>query len=353
MASWQGEPDNSTELCLVVPCFNEEEMLPAFFSAVCPVIDRETNGAWSVLCVDDGSRDRTFAIISEWHSRDERIRGVRLSRNFGQQAALSIGMAYARGNYIGIMDCDLQDPPEVLVQLYRRCVAEDLDVCYGIRGSRDAPLSLRAGYSLFYLIINKVADHPWPKNVGDFSVISRRCQKTLLALPEKSRMLRGLRSWVGFRQAGVVYDRPARLRGQSKYNIPRLIALALLGLISFSHIPLRIASFMGIAMGLFSIVFGALTVINRLFPQFTLLGYWVGASPGVATMLVFSSFTLSVLFLCLGIVGEYLIVLLHEIKNRPAAIVAQGVGDLRPLDSAYPVLEAFRAEVRQAEGMAK
>jgi polyisoprenyl-phosphate glycosyltransferase len=215
-----------------------------------------------------------------------------------------------------------------------------LDVCYGIRERREAPLYLRAAYSLFYLIINRAADHAWPRNVGDFCVMSTRCQKALLSLPEKSRMLRGLRSWVGFRQSGIRYDRPARSRGTSKYNIPRLMGLALQGLISFSHIPLRLASFLGLGMGVFSILFGVLILVNRLWPQFTLFGFWVGTNAGVATILVFVAFTLSVLFVCLGIVGEYLIVLLQEIKGRPAAIVASGIGDLRPHEVAYPLIQA-------------
>ena len=327
-------------LCVVVPCYNEEEMLGEFFATVTPVLEDATDGEWAILCVDDGSRDRTSAVIEQWHRRDGRISGVRLSRNFGHQAALSTGLAYARGEYVGIMDCDLQDPAEVLADLYRACLRDELDVCYGVRGRRDAPWFLRAGYSAFYRIIQRAADHEWPRDAGDFCVMSARCQQALLALPEQSRMLRGLRSWVGFRQAGIVYDRPARLRGSTNYNLRKLTALALEGLISFSSIPLRLASLMGIAMGLFSVVFGVLVLVNRLFPRFTVLGYWVGANPGTATLLVFLAFTLSVLFVCLGIIGEYLVLLMHEIKRRPAAIVQSVIGDARPYGTAYAVLDS-------------
>lgn len=331
---------DTPRLCIVVPCYNEEEMLPAMFAAVTPVLEEATMGRWSILCVDDGSRDRTFQAIEVWHQRDKRISGLRLSRNFGHQAALSVGLAYAQGEYIGIMDCDMQDPVEVLVELYKACLRDNLDVCYGIRAKRDAPFLLRFAYSAFYRIINKAADHSWPRDVGDFCVMSARTQQTLLSLPEQSRMLRGLRSWVGFRQSGISYDRPARLYGASKYNFSRLVALALQGLISFSHLPLRLATFMGVAMGLFSLIFGTLVMVNRLFRGFTLFGYWIGASPGMATLAVFLSFMFSVLFLCLGIVGEYLIVLLQEIKRRPAAIVAAVVGDAEPHPSAYSVIQA-------------
>ena len=346
MATGHAEP----RLCVVVPCYNEEEMLPTFFETVIPFLEEATSGHWVILCVDDGSRDATGAIIGQWHERDRRICGVRLSRNFGHQAALSVGLACARGHYIGIMDCDLQDPIDVLIQMYRACVQGDLDVCYGVRANREAPLLLRTAYSAFYRIMSRSADHEWPRDVGDFSVINARCHRTLLALPEQSRMLRGLRSWVGFRQSGISYKRPARRLGTSKYNMRRLTALALQGLISFSHVPLRLATVIGIGVGILSLLFGAIVVLNRLFPTFTLFGYWIGASPGVATLGVFLAFTLSVLFVSVGIVGEYLIVLLHEVKRRPQAIVASVIGDLRPRSSAYAVIDA--AEVGAPERLA-
>lgn len=341
----QAFQSDSARLCVIVPCYNEEEMLPSFFASVIPALQSATDGQWSILCIDDGSRDSTFDIVTEWNRRDSRISGLRLSRNFGHQAALSVGLAYAQGQYIGIMDCDLQDPVEVLVDLYHKSTLEELDVCYGIRGTRDAPIILRGAYSLFYRIINKAADHEWPRDVGDFCVMSARCQQALLALPEQSRMLRGLRSWVGFKQSGITYDRPARLWGTSKYSVTQLVRLAMQGLISFSYVPLRLASFMGMAMGGFAVLFGALVILNRLFPRITLFGYWIGANPGVATILVFSSFAVSVLFVCLGIVGEYLIVLLQELKRRPAGIVASIVGEIHPLEVAYPLVHATQAPV--------
>jgi dolichol-phosphate mannosyltransferase len=318
-------------------------MLPAFFAKVVPTLDQACGPEWTILCVDDGSTDHTFSIIHQWHEREPRVSGVRLSRNFGHQAALSVGMAYARGQYIGIMDCDLQDPVEVLVELYQACLKDDLDVCWGIRGTRDAPFWLRASYSAFYYIIQRTADHDWPRDAGDFCVFTARCQRVLLSLPEQSRMLRGLRSWIGFRQSGIPYDRPTRQHGTTKYTLRKLTALALQGLISFSTIPLRLASIIGVSMGIFSVVFGILILINRLFRSFSLLGYWVGANAGTATVLVFLAFALSVLFVCVGIVGEYLIVLLQEMKRRPAAIVSTVVGDVQPLEAAYGLLEATQS----------
>jgi dolichol-phosphate mannosyltransferase len=326
------------ELCLVVPCYNEEEMLPAFLARVKPAIDAATGGSWKILFVDDGSSDRTFDIILGEHLEDPRVTGIRLSRNFGHQAAVSAGLAYASGAFLGVMDCDLQDPIEILVELFRKARSEDLDVCYGIRGRRDAPRLLRLGYYLFYRIIQRVAEHEWPKDAGDFCIMSVRCHQVLLALPESSRVMRGLRAWVGLKQSGISYDRPARLHGRTKYSFGKLWALAMQGLVAFSSVPLRLASIVGLSMGAFSTVFGVGVLINRLFPQLMPFPYWVGKNAGVATILVFVSLVSSILFLCLGIIGEYLVLMLEELKRRPTAVVAAALGTGGPHQSAYTVV---------------
>jgi dolichol-phosphate mannosyltransferase len=331
----------TSALCLIVPCYNEEEMLPTFFEVVVPELDKATNGSWRIVCVDDGSRDNTFAIIAQRHAAEPRITGVRLSRNFGHQAAVSVGLAYASGDYIGVIDCDLQDPIHVLIQLYQKALDEKLDVCYGIRGRRDASFLLKFAYFLFYRVIERMAEHSWPKDAGDFCIMSARCNRVLLSLPEQSRMMRGLRSWVGFKQAGLAYDRPARLHGTTKYNFSRLLALAMQGLIAFSSIPLRLASLVGIAMAVFSVVFALLVLVNRLMPRFTVFSYWVGANPGTTTILIAGSFISSILFLSLGIIGEYLVVMLQEIKRRPTAIVQSIIGDICRNEPGYSLAEAI------------
>jgi dolichol-phosphate mannosyltransferase len=308
-------------------------MLPAFFEAVVPRLSAAMGESWRIICVDDGSNDATFAVIAREHVADRRIVGIRLSRNFGHQAAVSVGLAFADGEYVGVVDCDLQDPIEVLIQLYQKARQEQLDVCYGIRATRDAPLFLRLAYGAFYRLIERMADHHWPKDAGDFCVMSSRCHQVILSLPEHSRMMRGLRSWVGFKQAGLPYARPARLHGTTKYNLRKLWALATLGIIAFSNIPLRMATIIGLAMAAFSILFGVLVVVNRFFPHFTILGYWVGANPGVTTVLCFLALVFSILFTSIGIIGEYLGVLLQEVKRRPTAVVESVLGsvDKNPL----------------------
>ena len=319
-------------------------MLPAFLRTVIPELDRATGGSWRIVCVDDGSRDSTFAIITREHLADARITGISLSRNFGHQAAVSVGLAYASGEFIAVIDCDLQDPIEVLIQLYGKALEEELDVCYGVRGRRDAPIFLRLAYSAYYRVAQWLAEHHWPKDAGDFCVMSARCHQVLVSLPEHSRMMRGLRSWVGFKQAGLCYDRPARLHGTTKYNLRKLCALALQGLVAFSNVPLRLASITGLIMGVFSMLFGLVVVLNRLWPNFTVLGYWVGANPGTTTLLCFLAFVFSILFLCIGIIGEYLIVLLQEAKGRPTAVVASVLGSIQMNRTVNHVIQSIGDE---------
>jgi dolichol-phosphate mannosyltransferase len=237
------------------------------------------------------------------------------------------------------MDCDLQDPPEVLIRLYERALREGLDVCYGVRARRQAPPLLRLGYWCYYRLIGRISDHRWPNDAGDFGVIGSKCQAILLALPERSRVMRGLRAWVGLKQAGIQYDRPKRAGGSSKYSFWKLCGLAMRSLIAFSNVPLRLASIMGVIMGAGSILVGMLAFVNRVFPRVTVLGYWIGANPGITTLLCFLALVFSVLFFSLGIIGEYLVVLLQEVKGRPTAIVAGVIGPVRKNISAEHVID--------------
>ena len=318
---------------LVVPCFNEEEALPVFLREAVPALDGALGQAWEILVVDDGSRDRTRDVVAANNAVDARIKGVFLSRNFGHQAAVNAGLAYAQGERIGVIDCDLQDPISVLLAMEAACRA-GMEVCYGVRQKRDAPMLLKFFYSLFYWLMSRTSNHPWPRDAGDFCVISRRALAAILALPERSRMLRGLRSWVGFPQQGFPYVRPRRQSGHSKYNLRKLVDLALLGFVGFSDAPLRLISVSGFVVSGLAFLVMLSVVINRVFPQFSLLGYWVGASPMAATILVVFLFFMGLLFIFLGIIGEYIRILLLEVKGRPVAMVDRTVGDLAASRSA-------------------
>ncbi len=321
------------QLSLVIPCFNEQDALPHLLEALIPVLEREVGPCWELILVDDGSSDRTLELIAQANVKDPRIKGVSLSRNFGHQPAVACGLAFASGEAVGLMDSDLQDSPDVLAQLFHKVRDEGFDVAYAVREKRDASFVKNFFYRNFYRLMRGVSEHEWSEDSGDFSVFHRRVHRTILGLPESVRVLRGLRSWVGFKQCAVPVARPARAHGTTKYSFTRLFSLGLSSITGFSYVPLRIASIIGIGMAFVSLLLGGLFILNRLFPKFTLLNYYIGASPGITTMIVLLLGVASMLFLCLGVIGEYLIVMLKELKRRPTAIARSIIGNLQPTAS--------------------
>lgn len=321
---------DTPQLSLVVPCFNEQEALPHLLEALIPVLERDLGACWEVILVDDGSSDRTFEMIVQANLKDRRVKGVTLSRNFGHQPAITCGLAFASGEAVGLMDSDLQDSPEVLAQLYRKVRDEGFDIAYAVRAKREASVVKNFLYKNFYRLMRGVSEHPWSEDAGDFSVFHRRVNQTILGMPEAVRVLRGLRSWVGFRQCAVPVDRPARKHGTTKYSLIRLFSLGLSSITGFSYVPLRLASIIGMGMAGLSVLLGGLFVLNRIFPKLTVLNYWIGASPGTTTIILILLAVSAMLFLCLGVLGEYLIVMLKELKRRPTAIARSVIGDLKP-----------------------
>jgi dolichol-phosphate mannosyltransferase len=322
---------------LIVPAYNEQEVLPQLFGALSHSLSSWVHGDWEVIFVDDGSEDNTAHLIAGQNNVDARFKGLRLSRNFGHQAAVSTGLAYAGGQYIGVVDADLQDPIEVLSALYRACSDRGFNIAYGVRKKRAAPFLLDFCYKSFYRFMNRFSDHPWPIDAGDFCVIDRRALAILLALPETARILRGLRSWIGLRQLAVPYERPRRAAGTSKYNIARLSRLAIDSIIGFSTAPLQLAVWCGLSMGVVCLVLTILFLFNRVLPGFTLFGYSLTASPGVATTVILLSFVSATNFFCLGIIGQYLALVLREVKRRPQAVVDQTFGALSRQQIAFPL----------------
>lgn len=315
-------------LTVVTPCLNEEEALPFLVKQLTPRLETMTSGRWVLLIVDDGSTDNTLSIIKKLNSEDGRVQGISLSRNFGHQPALAAGLCFSSGEITAIMDADLQDPVDVLEELYKKVEYEKFDVALGVRGKRDAPVWLRIAYKSFYRLIGKFADHKWPLDAGDFSVFNKKVLLALNQLPERERMLRGLRSWIGFKQTTITYARPSREKGESKYNLFRLISLALSALVGFTRLPLRIASLLGLSMSLLSLIAVIMVIVNRLNPSFTIFGYNIGANTGIATLGVITLFMSSMILFCLGIIGEYLALLVRESKGRPTAIIKEMVGDI-------------------------
>jgi dolichol-phosphate mannosyltransferase len=317
------------ELSVVVPCFNEEQVLPALLERLPRALTEAAGSDWEIILVDDGSVDRTAELIRQAHTAENRIRGIMLSRNFGHQPAILTGMSYARGRFVGIMDADLQDPPEVLLLCLAKARAERLDCVFAERTKRDATFMLRILYLSAYRLINWLSEHPWPLDAGDFCVISQRVCRLLIAMQERTLVLRGLRSWVGLRQGVVSYDRPARAAGETKYSLAALCRLALNSIFGFSTAPLRLASGIGFVMSACALLLLILVILNRIFREFTLLNYYIGANPGTTTIVVLVCVVSSLLFFCLGILGEYLGLILREVKRRPVAIVGETVGSLR------------------------
>jgi dolichol-phosphate mannosyltransferase len=321
-------PDDLPKFCVVIPCYNEEEAIPKLVEKLVPTLENATGGSWRILFVDDGSRDKTASLIWDLHRKDRRFRGVRLSRNFGHQPAVWTGITHADGECIGVIDCDLQDPPDVLIQLYQKVSQEGYDVCSGVRAKReDTPAWLRAAYAIFYRVMGSMAEHDYTLDSGDFCVFNRRAHDTLRRLGEATPVHRGLRSWIGFKQTTVSYLRPPRQHGQSKYNLARLSVLAVNNMTSFSTAPLRLATWVGLAMAGFTLLSAVLFTLNRFFTAFQPFGYDINAHAGTATIVLYISFIASALFFCLGIIGEYVAVIIKEVKKRPVTVVAETTED--------------------------
>jgi dolichol-phosphate mannosyltransferase len=296
---------------VVVPLFNEEENVAELHRRLGPVL-QSLELPYEILLVDDGSRDQTPALIDSLIRKDGNVAGLHFSRNFGHQAAVSAGIDHARGQVVIVMDGDLQDPPEVLPQFIAKW-REGYEVVYAVRHSRkEGPLK-RLGYFGFYRLLRAISDLEIPLDSGDFCLMDRRVVDVLKHLPERMRFVRGLRSFAGFRQIGLAYDRGPREAGKPKYTVGALLFLAFDGLISFSSYPLRMVTYLGIltigiALVLLVWVVSS-SLYNRTVPQ------------GWASTLVTLLFMGSVQLFSLGIIGEYVRLIFLETKGRPTYII--------------------------------
>lgn len=304
------EESGAPLISIVIPLFNEEEnlgVLHARLSAVLPSL-----GTYEIVFVDDGSRDRSAQIVAELRTQDPSVRLVQLSRNFGHQAALSAGLDHARGQAVILMDADLQDPPELLPELVRRW-QEGFQVVYAVRDKRDEGLFKKVSAGLYYRFLRAVSDVPIPVDTGDFCLMDRRVVDVVRQLPEKNRFLRGLRSWAGFRQVGVPYDRPSRHAGEVKYTLRKMFKLALDGIVAFTSLPLRLASYLGFLTAAAGVAYLALAVIARLTTG-ELPDGWTSL---VAIILIVGGTQL----LVTGVLGSYIARIYDETKARPMYIV--------------------------------
>jgi polyisoprenyl-phosphate glycosyltransferase len=309
------------QLSVVVPVFNEEENLPELYRRLTHALDALELG-YEIIFVDDASYDRTPQIIRQFIEGDPRVRLLSFSRNFGHQIAVTAGLNFSRGEAVVIMDGDLQDPPELLGQLLEQW-RSGFKVVYARRMSRGTESPSKQLFAfVYYRVLQRLAEVPIPVDSGDFCLLDRQVVDLLNAMPERNRYLRGLRSWVGFKQTEVGFERPPRLAGEPKYNFGKSLALALDGLVSFSRLPLRLATWFGFFTGILALLMVGLVIYWR-FTQSTLNGF------GILVAAVF--FIGAVQLITVGILGEYVGRIYEEIKNRPLYILKDASGFDRPV----------------------
>lgn len=315
-------------LSVVIPCYNEEDVLPLLEQRLFAALP-QVSPNWEVVFVDDGSSDETYAALAAMHAREPRAKVVRLSRNFGHQKAVWAGLHYARGGVVAILDADLQDPPELLSACLARW-REGYDVIYAVREKRKEGLLKRAAYAGFYRILNVVADIHIPLDSGDFCVMDRRVVNVLQQMGERNVFVRGMRAWTGFRQIGIPYERSARAAGESKYPFARLMKLAIDGILSFSAFPLRLATWIGLAWVALSFL-GLLFVLAWRLIGFEFLGMVAGDVPGWASSVMVILMIGGVQLFLMGLMGEYVGRIYEEVKLRPRWVVSESLGvDPRP-----------------------
>lgn len=303
-----------SSLSVAIPVFNEQENLPQLAARLTAAIAALQFNDYEIIFVDDGSSDATPRILGSLHDSDPHVRVIRFSRNFGHQAALQAGMDESRGDALIFMDADLQDPPEVIPDFVAQWRA-GYDIVYAIRKKRKENFFKRASYKIFYKSLQLVANIDVPLDAGDFCLMDRRVVNALKCLPERNRFLRGLRSWVGFAQTGVEYERQARLAGAPKYTVRKLLGLALSGYIGFSAVPLRVASGLGTLSALAGLGLMVWAVLQKITGHPTPWG-WAST---VSMILFMGGMQLGVL----GIVGEYLSRTYDEVRRRPLYIVSR------------------------------
>ena len=304
------------KLSVVIPCFNEEASLPITLERV---INAAKSSAthYEIILIDDGSTDGTWELIKLESRNNPHIRGMRLSRNFGHQIALSAGLQSALGERILIIDADLQDPPELLTEMMR-ALDEGADVAYGRRASRDGEgfFKLVTAFG-FYRFINWLSDIEIPRDTGDFRLVNRKVIDAVNSMPERHRFLRGMFAWVGFRQVPVDYDRAERIAGESKYPVKAMLRFAITAITSFSVRPLRLAMIMAAC-------FAAASFLGILY---VVLGHFLGGTAqGWTSLMVVVLFIASLQFLLLGIIGEYIGRMFTEQKGRPLFICSESCG---------------------------
>lgn len=302
-------------LSIVVPVYNEEKNIPLIYGRLLTICEATAEESYELIFVNDGSRDGSEKIIAELASQNQAVKYIFLSRNFGHQQAVSAGLDYAKGLYTVIMDGDLQDPPELIPEMLNKA-KEGFEVVYARRKARKGESAYKKMTAKwFYRILRKLTQIDIPVDTGDFRLMHRKVTDVVKRMPEKNKFLRGQVAWVGFRQAYVEYDRDPRIHGNSGYPTGKMIRFALNGITGFSDIPLKLATWLGFLVSGISVLIG----FYALYSRFVIKEY----VPGWASLMLSMLFLGGVQLICLGIIGEYLSRMYHDIRNRPLYVVRE------------------------------
>ena len=307
----EAQDETEPEVSIVIPVYNEVENLAVLYDRLVNALE-EAAISFEVVFVDDGSTDESVKCLNDLSVSDKRVVVVELARNFGHQVAITAGLDFACGRGIVVMDADLQDPPEVLPQFIDKW-REGHDVVYAIRERRKESWILRLSYAMFYRVLHHIAHIDIPLDAGDFCIMDRRVVELLKQMPERNRFVRGIRSWVGFNQVGLPFERHERHAGQSKYTVGRLMLLALDGLISFSYVPLRVITALGLSVSVVSLLLAIFFFVKKL-----LYGL---SPPGYASIIVSIFFLAGIQLITLGVIGEYVGRIFEEAKRRPMYVL--------------------------------
>ena len=309
---------NLIDISIIVPLYNEEDVFETLIQRLTQVIDT-AKFQCEVVLINDGSTDKTAELINLTCRKDNRFSGVLLSRNHGHQLAVSAGLSYSRGKKGAmIIDGDLQDPPELINEFYNLLI-DGYDVIYAIRKNRKESFFKKLAYSVYYRLQKKISSFNIPIDSGDFSMLSRRVVDTIVSMPEQSRYLRGMRAWVGYKQIGFEYDRDERYAGETKYSWSKLFELAFNGIFNFSDFPVKIITRLGFFTVLFSLIYFLYNIYRKLYYNDVPQGF-------TATILAIILFS-GVQMISLGLIGEYVLRIYNQVRNRPLFVVDKIIQD--------------------------
>ena len=304
------------KISVIVPCYNEREALPYFYDEIKRIEKKMNYIDFEYIFIDDGSKDNTLEIIKDFSKKDKKVKYLSFSRNFGKESAMFAGLEYSKGDYVTIMDVDLQDPPSLLIEMYKYIKEEGYDQVGTRRTNRKGEPVIRSFFArMFYKMINKMSKVEMVDGARDFRLMKRQVVNSILSLGEYNRYSKGLFSFVGFKTKWINYNNVERVAGKTKWSFWKLFKYAIEGITAFSTVPLAFASFLGVIMCLVALIFIIIIIVKTI-----LYGDPVGGWPSLACIILFSS---GVQLLCIGIIGQYLAKTYLESKNRPIYIVRE------------------------------